>query len=237
VVVDDDEADRRHFRPAPGRPKRPELPSEHGAEGAQLCNDDIDTANDLEVARDGSAAFATVDGIFAYTGGLYRIWPSPLLMTPDITDPFQVHPDGSVLFANASNVGTRAVINLYKITQEQAFQGAPRLSEIAPVTAVRGNNDKGRWTARLPQADLLRVGTVFIYVIHDLADLDLDPAAAGCNAVVFGHSHRPMRESRDGVLFVNPGSAGPRRFTLPVSLGYLLVSGDRIDAGLIELPA
>ena len=110
-----------------------------------------------------------------------------------------------------------------------------RLSQIAPVTAVRGNNDKGDWAAALPRTDLVRAGAAFIYVIHDLAELDLDPAAAGCSAVVSGHSHRPTQQRRDGVLFINPGSAGPRRFTLPVALGYLLVSAAGVEAGLIEL--
>jgi putative phosphoesterase len=130
---------------------------------------------------------------------------------------------GSDFIIHAGDIGDPAILD--------------RLSEIAPVTAVRGNNDKGQWAARLPQSDLLRVGAASIYVIHDLAELDLDPAAAGHGVVVSGHSHRPMQESRDGVLFVNPGSAGPRRFTLPISLGYLLVSGDRAIAGLVELQA
>jgi hypothetical protein len=114
-------------------------------EGAQLCEDDIDSAQDLEVVRDGSAVFAALDGIFAFTGGVYRIWPTPLLMTPDINDFFQVHPDGSVLYVAAlPNTGTRTVINLYKITQEQAFQGAPLLSEIAPCATFDVANNGGR---------------------------------------------------------------------------------------------
>jgi PKD repeat protein len=114
-------------------------------EGAQLCDDDIDSAQDLEVVKDGSAAFAAIDGIFAFTGGLYRIWPSPLLMTPDINDFFQVHPDGSVLYVAAlPNTGARTVINLYKITQEQAFQGAPLLSELAPCATFDVANNGGR---------------------------------------------------------------------------------------------
>jgi putative phosphoesterase len=130
---------------------------------------------------------------------------------------------GSDLIIHAGDIGDPAILD--------------RLSEIAPVSAVRGNNDKGRWAARLPQTDLVQVGAALIYIIHDLADLDLSPAAAGCSAVVSGHTHRPLRALRDGVLFINPGSAGPRRFTLPVSLGYLLVSGDQVAAVLVELPA
>jgi putative phosphoesterase len=130
---------------------------------------------------------------------------------------------GSDLVIHAGDIGDPAILE--------------RLSQVAPVIAVRGNNDKGGWAAALPRTDLVRAGTAFIYVIHDLTELDLDPAAAGCSVVVSGHSHRPMQERRDGVLFVNPGSAGPRRFSLPVALGYLLVSADRIDARLIELQA
>ena len=110
-----------------------------------------------------------------------------------------------------------------------------RLSQIAPVTAVRGNNDKGGWAATLPRTDLVRAGRAFIYVIHDLAELDLDPAAAGCSVVVSGHSHRPQSGQRGNILFINPGSAGPRRFRLPISIGRLVVAGDRIDATLVAL--
>ena len=129
---------------------------------------------------------------------------------------------GSDLIIHAGDIGDPAILE--------------RLSQIAPVTAVRGNNDKGAWAAPLPRTDLIRAAASFIYVIHDLAELDLDPAAAGCSAVVSGHSHRPTQEWRDGVLFINPGSAGPRRFSLPVALGCLLVSAEEIEGGLLELP-
>ena len=129
---------------------------------------------------------------------------------------------GSDLIIHAGDIGDPAILE--------------RLSQIAPVTAVRGNNDKGAWAAPLPRTDLIRAAASFIYVIHDLAELDLDPAAAGCSAVVSGHSHRPTQEWRDGVLFINPGSAGPRRFSLPVALGCLLVSAEGIEGGLLELP-
>jgi len=109
------------------------------------------------------------------------------------------------------------------------------LAEIAPVTAVRGNNDKGPWALTIRETEVLRVGEVCIYVLHNLAELDLDPAAAGFQVVVSGHSHRLVSEYRDGVLFVNPGSAGPRRFTLPVSVGRLMVSGVTVTARLLEL--
>jgi len=112
-----------------------------------------------------------------------------------------------------------------------------QLSELAPVTSVRGNNDKGAWAVALPDTDVLNVGEVFIYVIHDLAQLDLDPAAAGFQVVVSGHSHKPAIDERDGVLYVNPGSAGPRRFTLPVSVGELDISGLVVTPQLTTLSA
>jgi hypothetical protein len=110
-----------------------------------------------------------------------------------------------------------------------------QLAEIAPVTAVRGNNDKGAWASGLREIEVLEVGEVVIYVIHDLAQLDVDPAAAGFRAVVSGHSHRPGISERDGVLYINPGSAGPRRFSLPVSLAHLVVSGISIRPQLVDL--
>ena len=110
-----------------------------------------------------------------------------------------------------------------------------QLSTIAPVTAVRGNNDKGVWALRIPETEVLQVGAAIIYVIHDVAALDLNPAAAGFHAVIAGHSHHPGIELREGVLFVNPGSAGPRRFKLPVSVGCLTVSGTSITPRLVEL--
>jgi uncharacterized protein len=115
------------------------------------------------------------------------------------------------------------------------FDIIEQLLQLAPVTAVRGNNDKGPWASRLNETEVLNVGEAFIYVVHDLAQLDLDRAAAGFHAVVSGHSHRPEISERDGVHFVNPGSAGPRRFTLPVSVGQLVVSGVRIRPHLVTL--
>ena len=98
------------------------------------------------------------------------------------------------------------------------------LRTLAPVRAVRGNNDKGAWANKLPTRDVVEVGGHAIYVLHDLSELDLDPTAAGFTAVVSGHSHKPVIEERDKILFVNPGSAGPRRFTLPISIGFLRLS-------------
>jgi uncharacterized protein len=110
-----------------------------------------------------------------------------------------------------------------------------QLAELAPVTAVRGNNDNGAWAAGLRETEVVDVGEVLIYVIHDLAQLDLDPVAAGFHVVVSGHSHRPGVEERNGVLYVNPGSAGPRRFTLPICVGELAVSGINIKPRLFML--
>jgi putative phosphoesterase len=109
------------------------------------------------------------------------------------------------------------------------------LGAIAPLIAVKGNNDTQPWAARLRETELIRAGNIFLYVIHDLAQLDIDPAAAGVRVVVSGHSHQPRIEDRGGILYVNPGSCGPRRFKLPISAGELLVSGDAVKARLCEL--
>jgi putative phosphoesterase len=110
-----------------------------------------------------------------------------------------------------------------------------RLSAIGPVTAVRGNNDHGTWASRLPDSARLDIGGVRLFVIHDLAQLDLDPATAGIDVIVSGHSHRPRAERRNGVLYVNPGSAGPRRFKLPVSIATLSVGDRDVDAEILAL--
>jgi putative phosphoesterase len=110
-----------------------------------------------------------------------------------------------------------------------------QLSALAPVTAVRGNNDRGAWAGAIPETNVLEVGTALLYVIHNLDELDIDPAAAGFHAVVYGHSHKPLVEEKHGVLFINPGSAGPRRFRLPVSTAQLLISGTAIVPRLMTL--
>jgi putative phosphoesterase len=110
-----------------------------------------------------------------------------------------------------------------------------KLSRIAPVIAVRGNIDKAAWSRRLPETQVLELGGVSIYVLHDLAQLDLKPKAAGFSVVVSGHSHVPKQETRDGVLYFNPGSAGPRRFKLPVSLGRLVVEAGSVRGELLQL--
>jgi putative phosphoesterase len=110
-----------------------------------------------------------------------------------------------------------------------------RLRAIAPTIAVRGNVDKGPWAQSLPLCEVVEIGEIHLYALHELAALDLDPRAAGFAAVIFGHSHRPIAEMRDGVLFLNPGSAGPRRFALPVTVANLRVVGKNLFHELIEL--
>jgi uncharacterized protein len=110
------------------------------------------------------------------------------------------------------------------------------LSTVAPVIAVRGNIDKAAWSRKLSETQVLELGGVCIYVLHDLAKLDLKPKAAGFAVVVSGHSHTPKQETRDGVLYFNPGSAGPRRFNLPVSVGRLIVEAGEVRGELLQLP-
>jgi putative phosphoesterase len=109
------------------------------------------------------------------------------------------------------------------------------LAALAPLTAVRGNNDNQVWASQLPETEFIRVGGAFIYVIHDLSQLDIDPHAAGVQAIVSGHSHQPMIEVRESIVYVNPGSSGPRRFKLPISVGELLIDGDSVAARTVEL--
>ena len=109
------------------------------------------------------------------------------------------------------------------------------LARIAPVVAVRGNNDAGAWAEKLPASEVVELGGVSLYLLHDLAELDLDPEAAGFAAVISGHSHRPSASVRDGVLYLNPGSAGPRRFRLPIALARLTIESGKLEHELIEL--
>jgi len=109
------------------------------------------------------------------------------------------------------------------------------LASLAPVTAVRGNNDYGPWAEKVAETEVLQVGEIFIFVLHNIAELHLDPVAAGFQVVVSGHSHKPSVEERDGVLYVNPGSSGPRRFKLPVAVAELVVVGSSVQARLVEL--
>ncbi|HKA13938.1 MAG TPA: metallophosphoesterase family protein [Myxococcota bacterium] len=128
---------------------------------------------------------------------------------------------GSNLILHAGDVGKPEVL--------ESLRG------IAPVVAIRGNNDKGHWADALPETEVVEVDAVRLYLIHDAAELDFDPAVAEFAAVISGHSHRPSGSIRKGVLYLNPGSAGPRRFTLPVSLARLTVSSHGLRHRLIEL--
>ncbi len=109
------------------------------------------------------------------------------------------------------------------------------LRAIAPTTAIRGNVDTAIWATALPSTDVVSVGGLAIYMLHDRAALDLDPRAAGFAAVIYGHTHRPGAEVRDGVLYLNPGSAGPRRFSLPVTVARLTIAGGQLAHEIVEL--
>lgn len=150
---------------------------------------------------------STVVGVIADTHGLVR---------PQALDALA----GVDLIVHAGDVGGPHVL------------GA--LAEIAPVTSVRGNVDRAAWAEELPETAAVAAGPVWLYVLHDIKALDLDPAGVFA-AVIAGHSHQPRMEEREGVLFFNPGSAGPRRFKLPVCVGRLTVCGTRVTGALIEL--
>lgn len=109
------------------------------------------------------------------------------------------------------------------------------LGRMAPVTAVRGNVDRGIWSQSLPMTQTVDIGGALVHMVHDIETLGLDPAAAGLAAVVYGHSHRPEATYRDGVLFLNPGSAGPRRFDLPVTVARLRAGPEGLQAEIVEL--
>lgn len=128
---------------------------------------------------------------------------------------------GSDVIVHAGDVGEAEVLET--------------LAGIAPVKAIRGNVDRGAWAEALPATEVVEAGPHRLYVLHALQDLEIDPAAAGFAAVISGHSHKPGAETRDGVLYLNPGSAGPRRFTLPVAVARLHVRGERLEPEIVEL--
>jgi uncharacterized protein len=130
---------------------------------------------------------------------------------------------GADLIIHAGDIGTPEIIDA--------------LHDIAPTHVVRGNIDGGKWARHLPQSAVVEIGELRLFVLHQIADLALDPATAGHAAVVFGHSHVPSIETRNGVLFLNPGSAGPRRFKLPVTLARARVCGRRITPEIVQLQA
>ena len=128
--------------------------------------------------------------------------------------------------------GSDAIIHAGDVGREEILRA---LKRIAPLTVVRGNIDTSPWARKLPSTNVFESAGTSIYVLHNIDELDLDPAAAGLSAVIFGHSHRPLIENRRGVLFFNPGSAGPRRFNLPISVGRLIVENGRLMPELVEL--
>ncbi|HKG15843.1 MAG TPA: metallophosphoesterase family protein [Pyrinomonadaceae bacterium] len=151
---------------------------------------------------------ARVVGVISDTHGLLR---------PEAVEALK----GSELIVHAGDIGGPEIIEA--------------LRAIAPVVAVRGNNDRGRWAEEFPSYDVAEVGAAFVYVLHDLKELDLSPEAAGFRVVVSGHSHKPLAEERRGVLYLNPGSAGPRRFKLPITVARLTLDGDDARAEIIPL--
>lgn len=111
----------------------------------------------------------------------------------------------------------------------------PALEKIAPVTAIRGNVDTQSWARSFPETEVVELGGLHIYIIHDVNALDLNPKAAGFAAVISGHSHRPKQENKDGVLYFNPGSAGPLRFNLPITVGRIAISGSNLSGDILRI--
>jgi uncharacterized protein len=146
-------------------------------------------------------------GVISDTHGLLR---------PEV---FEVFRDVGLIL-HAGDIGSTEVLD--------------QLKTLTPVIAVRGNNDTGPWAKRIPETEVVRVGSVEIYMVHDIKTIAWD-SARKCDVVVSGHSHRPSIDERDGVLFLNPGSAGPRRFKLPVSVAKISIDGKRARAKLVDL--
>lgn len=147
-------------------------------------------------------------GVISDTHGLLR---------PEAVDALR----GVELILHAGDVGKPEVLD--------------ELRRLAPTFVVRGNVDHGDWASQLPVSEIVEVGGRSFYMLHDIGELDLDPPTAGFAAVIFGHSHQPLIETRDGVLFLNPGSAGPRRFKLPVSVARVSVSASVLDPQIVTL--
>ena len=150
-----------------------------------------------------------VIGLISDTHGLIR---------PEALEVLQ----GVDLIIHAGDIGKREVIDA--------------LQDIAPVLAIKGNNDIGGWAHRFPETKLTKLGNTRLFVIHNVNELACDPVARRYQVVVSGHSHKPSVSTRDGVLFVNPGSAGPRRFKLPIAVAKLFIEDNQVNAAIIELP-
>ena len=137
------------------------------------------------------------------------------LLRPQVIDAFS----GVDMILHAGDIGDPEVLE--------------SLTAVAPVFAVRGNNDREEWALDIPETRIVPIGDIRVYMIHDVKEMEKTPLR--CQAVVAGHSHRPLIEKREGILFLNPGSAGPRRFKLPICVARLTVRGSEINARLIEL--
>jgi uncharacterized protein len=148
----------------------------------------------------------TVVGVVSDTHGLLR---------PEVLPVFK----GVDLILHAGDIGDPKVLE--------------NLRAVAPVFAVRGNNDREEWAKGIPETRIVPVGDIRVYMIHDVKEMETAPSH--CQAVVAGHSHRPSIEKREGILYLNPGSAGPRRFKLPICVARLTVRGSAVTAKLIEL--
>jgi putative phosphoesterase len=151
---------------------------------------------------------ATAVGVISDTHGLLR----PEALVPLCGSDYIIH---------AGDVGDPTILD--------------QLAELAPVTAVRGNVDRGAWAQKIPTTTVLEIDGLSIYVLHNLRELDLKLEAAGFAAVISGHSHIPKQETKNDVLYFNPGSAGPRRFRLPVSVGRLTMVGGKVRGEILEL--
>ena len=134
--------------------------------------------------------------------------------------------------AIAALCGCDLILHAGDVGHEAVLDG---LRSVAPTHAIRGNVDTGTWAQCLPPTDIVAVGKLSFYVLHNIADLDLDPPTAGFAAVVYGHSHQPSIKWRDGILYLNPGSAGPRRFRLPVTLARVAVAGTELRPEIVDL--
>ena len=150
----------------------------------------------------------TVVGVISDTHGLLR---------PEAINALQ----GSAHILHAGDVGAAEILETLRTT--------------APVTAVRGNVDREAWARSMPENQVVEIDGVSIYMLHILTELDLNPEAAGFAAVVYGHSHKPAAEMKKGVLYFNPGSAGPRRFSLPVTVGKLMIERGAIRGEIIHV--
>jgi len=139
-----------------------------------------------------------------------------------------LHPEVLQVFSDVS-----LILHAGDIGRPEVLDG---LRTLAPVVAIRGNNDKESWAKRIPEFEVVRVGTISIYMLHDVKEMKLNPPPRKVHVVISGHSHRPQIEQREGILFVNPGSAGPRRFKLPISIARLIIRNSDARAELIDLP-